>query len=45
MTPKQYADDIIAKVLIVADLYGESTLNEVLVKGVDPSVRDSLCRY
>lgn len=45
MTLQQFADDIVAKSFKVADVYGESTFNDILIEGVDSSIRHSLRKY
>lgn len=45
MTPQQYANDLIAKLCKVADVYDESTLNDVFIEGVDASIQQSLRNF
>lgn len=45
MTSQQIADDLIAKSCKVADVYEQSTLNDVSIEGVDASIRHSLREY
>lgn len=45
LTTQQYTDDTIAKSCKVVDVYDESTLNDVILKGIDPSIRHSLRNY
>lgn len=42
MTLQQYADDLVPKSCKVADMFDELTLNDVIIKGVDPSIGRSL---
>lgn len=42
MTSLQNAYDLYAKCCKVADVYGESTLNEIFSEGTDPSICHSL---
>lgn len=45
MTLKQYTDDLFAESCKVADVYDDSTLKDVFIKGVDPSIKHSLRIY
>lgn len=41
-TPHHYADDSTAKSCNLADMYDESTLNDVLIESIEASIRNSL---
>lgn len=45
MPPTQYANDHYEKSCRVADVHGESTLNNIFVEGVDPSICHSVPEY
>lgn len=45
MTPRQYADDLVAKPCKVAGVYNEGPLNDVFIKGVDACICHSLRHY
>lgn len=45
MTPQQFADDLIAKRYKVATVNDKSTLNNVIIEGVDASIRNSSRNY
>lgn len=45
MTAMRYVDDLYAKFCKVADVYDDSTLNVILIKGIDFSISRSLRKY
>lgn len=45
MTPLQFADDLMAKLGKVADLYHKSTVNDVFIERVNASIGHSLGNY
>lgn len=45
MTPVQYADDLYSKFCKVADVYGESTLNDIFIKELNLSICHSLGKH
>lgn len=45
MTPQQCVEDLLDRLCEMRDVYNESTLNDVFVKGVDPQAQLSFCNY
>lgn len=45
MTPMQFASDLHAKSCKVADIYAESSLKDIFIEGVDPSICHSTWKY
>lgn len=45
ITPTQCAYNVIARACKVAIIYGNNTLNDVFIEGVDSSIRRSICNH
>lgn len=45
MTTQQYADNLVAKSCMVADVYDGEALKEEFIEGVEESIRHSLRHY